>query len=57
MLLPVFFRYLGKEADTDADLCFTKKRKNTKALQTPSQQSCDYLPVSFQNMHQASLIY
>lgn len=58
MLLLIFFRYLCKEADANADLCFTKKRKNIKTMQNPQLTiTSDYLPVYFQKMYQASLIY
>lgn len=41
MLLPRFLRYLGKEADPDAELCFTKKEKKRKPKQTktPTKQN------------------
>lgn len=58
MLLLILFRFLGKEADTDTDLGFTKKRKNTKTMQNPQTTiTSDYLPVYFQEMYQASLVY
>lgn len=53
-MLLICFRYLGKEAD----LCFTKKRKNTKTMQNPQPiMTSDYFPVYFQKMYQVSLIY